>query len=447
MKLKHSIVSLSICLIVSISVKGQSSLSTYSLANHPSSLSYNPAWVPQDKFVIGLPFVSESYFQSRSNEFVLSSFVQPNPDSSSLELTPNAIVDDLSQSNYQNVHLSWQWASFGMRLGEKNFLSFSMRERLNFRSHLSPDLIEFMANGTANFMDQAAVFEPRIFFDWTREYSIGIARQVNDKLNVGARLHLIDGIANIHTEEFAYVAKFNGEFNDFVLNGDAHFQTAGMSPITRNDSFRLFSTTPMRGNGSGFGVDFGLTYQVNDDLHVSTSILGLGKITWKRDVKQITAQTQDYGFQGFDILDFVDEGFGTGTTDAGAELQDSLMKILNVEDSNQSSYSTSRPITFYLSGQYALTDKIGLGVTYFYESAYERPTHALSLALPIQVSESFRINPSLNVMAGSFTNLGLIAAYRIKPFEVYLSTDNLPGLFLPQDFKVGSGMAGIYLVF
>lgn len=447
MKLKHSIVSLSICLIVSISVKGQSSLSTYSLANHPSSLSYNPAWVPQDKFVIGLPFVSESYFQSRSNEFILSSFVQPNPDSSSMEFTPGGIVDNLSQSNYQNVHLSWQWASLGMRLGEKNFVSFSIRERLNFRTYLSEDMIDLMANGTANFTDQAAVFETSLFFDWYREYALRVARQVNDKLNVGAQVRIMDGIANIRTEDFAYVAKFFGEFNDLLLNGDAHFQTAGMSTITRNDSFRLFSTTPIRGYGSGFGMNFGLSYQVNDQLQLAASLVGMGRINWKRDVKQIRTETVDYGYQGFDILDLVDKGVGVSSGEPDQLLQDSLMNILNVNDSDRTPYSSSTPTNLYLSGQYKLNDKVSVGLTYLLESAYGVRLHAIGLSLPIQVNDAFRIHPSLNVMAGSFTNLGLIATYRIKPFEVYLSTDNLPGLFLPQDFKVGSGMAGIYLVF
>ncbi len=442
---------ISILFLVSLlpgnSALAQSSLSMYSMPNHAASLSLNPAWVPQDKLIIGLPFVSEGYFQSRSNEFVLSSLLEPNADSASLDLTPLNILDDITDKNFQNLHLSWQWISVGIRLGEKSFLTFSIRERLNFRSYLSPDLIRLAGEGNAPFKNASADLATSIHFDWYREYGLKIARQINEKLNVGAQVNVIDGISNIHTEKNSYAASFEGDYNDFSLNGSALFQTAGMSTITRNDSFRLFSTTPLRGTGSGFGVDLGIDYSVTEDFRLSASLINLGRISWKQDVKQIETSTDDYSFTGFDILDLADQGVGVSTEDPFVLINDSLKSILNLQDTQSSSYSTNTAFSIYLSGSYRVNERVSINGTYVVESGYDRTILALNLALPIRVNDDFQINPSYTISNGAFFNIGFAASYRIKMLQLYLATDNIPGMFVPQDTKLGHAQAGAYLTF
>ena len=425
----------------------QSSMSLYSMPNQPASLGLNPAWVPKDKFVVGLPFVSDAYFQSRSNDFVLSSLLQPNPDSASLDLIPANIADHISANNFQNIHLSWQWLSVGMRLGEKNFLTFSIRERLNFRSYLSVDLVRLAGLGNEIFQNETADLGSSVHFDWYREYGLRLARQVSDKLNIGAQVKLIDGISNIHTESNNYSASFDGDYYDFELNGSALFQTAGMTTITRNDSFRLFSTTPLRGVGSGFGLNLGLDYSVNENLRFSASVVNLGRIAWKQDVKQIQAQTDSFSFQGFDILDLIDDGFGDSTNSPGMDVRDSLKSILSLDDDNAESYSTTTPWTLYLSASHKINEKLSLAGVYAVESGYGRSLHAFSLALPIAINEQLRIHPSYTLSSGGFANIGFSASYSLKILQLYLATDNIPGMFLPQDTKLGHAQAGIYLTF
>lgn len=426
---------------------GQNSMSLYSMPNQPASLGLNPAWVPKDKFVVGLPFVSDAYFQSRSNDFVFSSLLQPNADSASLDLSPANIADDISERNFQNIHLSWQWLSVGMRLGEKSFLSFSIRERLNFRSYLSVDLVRLAGLGNGIFENESAELGSSIHFDWYREYGIRLARQVSDKINIGAQVKLIDGISNIHTESNDYSASFDGLYSDVVLNGSALFQTAGMSPITRNDSFRLFSTTPIRGAGIGFGLDLGLDYTVNDDLRFAASVLNLGRISWKQDVKQIQAITDSFSFQGFDILDLIDEGFGDTSSTSGMGVSDSLKSILNLNDDNTESYSTATPWTLYLSASYKLNKRITLNGVYAVESGYGRSLHAFSLAVPFKLGERLNLNPSYTLSTRGFANFGFAASYNLKILQVYLATDNISGMFLPQDSRLGHAQAGVYLTF
>lgn len=215
------------------------------------------------------------------------------------------------------------------------------------------------------------------------EVGLGYSRPVTDRLTVGGRVKVLLGIAHaeMQVDEFAVdmnipqnpenPENWNNTYGGYT-SAHAHIMTSikggGLSFADTYDSYgnaiRQIDGFDFEGggfgiSGTGFGVDFGASYKLLDNLTLSAAVLDLGFINWKSSATTVASVDNDMqvdinqnNYQEYLSGDFLN-----------------LERFNLVEDKERaSSYKTKLSSTVLVAGEYAfLNNKISVGAMY---SAY-----------------------------------------------------------------------------
>ena len=127
-------------------------------------------------------------------------------------------------------------------------------------------------------------------------------------------------------------------------------------------------------------------------------------------------------------------------------LSDSLAVAFH-PDSITTSFSTLLPVKMYIAGEYKLSEEVTLGgvarIRMFNNMIHTSFTASANAAL----SRKFSLSASYSVVESTFDNLGMAAAYRIGPVQLYAASDNLISFFHPSSARNMNLRVGINLIF
>jgi hypothetical protein len=400
----------------------------------PYSYRVNPAIMPESKFFIGIPVLGSFNFQLTNRISSINNLFVTNAQDSLVLNTSESFYDAMGDRTYVSLESTNQLLAFGFKV-KKNYFTLDISNRFIAEVGFGKDFFKFLTQGNgASLLGQRASFDGIGASALSLiEYGIGYSREWNEKLNVGARVKLISGIANLSGTNTSFGISTDASNYNLVIDGAASIRSSNTLIYTdsaymaNNDPSRIAS---MAYNFSNFGLgfDFGGTYKLKEKITVSASVVDLGFINWKSGISNYKVNSFSYAFSGVDLNQLLSD-----SSDVGQEISDSLGSIFNLGN-NSNPYMTGLPTKIYLGGSYTWNNYLSSGVTFyqqFFNSSY-RP----GLVISSTFSYKHWLGATLNygIYAGSAANVGL--GLRLRGF--YILTDNLVSLINYQATKTAS---------
>ncbi|MFY0642917.1 MAG: hypothetical protein JXR19_00465 [Bacteroidia bacterium] len=420
----------SILMFFGLNAWTQSNLTLYHMKTLPQNMYANPAFTPESNLFIGVPGISSMDMGVSSNGLALrkinNAFV-PIQGTDSFDLQLEELFQVFKNNLYVNSKVNIDLIHFGFKKG-KNFFTFNVTEKIKSRVDVPVELFELVleGNGGEN-LGRTFNFNPGLDIIHSREYALGINRSfLDDDLHIGARAKYLYGLNIIETERSDL--NFTTDEDDFsyLLNSDVKFNMA--SSIFSLDSFSNPDMSKMfyGAKNHGWGLDLGIEYKLNKRITLSASIVDLGMISWKENVRNHSSENPNasFEFKGFDLKSVIKDSLSF--TEVLENLTDSLVEVFGL-DSTAESFNTGLMSEFYLGGTYSLNHNHTAGVL-LYGSFYNRKFYpAVTLSWNSRFGKLLGVSVSYSAMRDNYFNAGLGLSINGGSFQYYLVSDNLIG--------------------
>jgi hypothetical protein len=413
----------------------QNNLTIYNLHSIPQSNYTNPANMPDCKFYITFPALSSIYLGLSHSGFAYDDIVRHRTSDDSLYIDiDNAISKLTPKDNYLAFNMSYEYMSMGVKF-KSNYITISASEKLSASITYPKDLLTFLWKGNKPFIGTNAVFDGLgINIMHYREISAGYAHTIHDKLNVGAKVKLLFGKLNIYTEKSNI--KLYTAADDFALSGTTDILVnTNLIP----EGYNAMDYMTNSGNNLGFGFDFGANYKLNDNFDFGASIIDLGYIKWKDNVKNYSVVT-NYTFNGIPFNFFKQNSIATSS------IADSIGNIYKAVET-KNAYKTSLPTKIFVSANYTLAKKNIFGFLMRTEIVNNNIHPAITLSYNRRFNKLFSLSTSYSIVNKSYLNWGLGFSLNLGAFQLYTVSDNILAAIIPQSIKSFNLLFGINLTF
>ncbi len=415
----------------------QSDLTLFNMNNLSQSMSVNPAFRPKANVFVNLPGVSFGLLNSGFGAADLFT-----ADQKSL-ITDDSFFKSMKPLNYIQTQLRLELFGFGFRV-KKNYFTFNVSNNLSQEFDYTPDFLQLLIQGNGGGLaGHRASFDGLGIHvtDYT-SFAFGYNREVNDKLVVGGKIKLLSGVANINTAKstLGFTTGINGTSVGF--DGSAFIRSSNLGvalDTTKQTKFPVESAFNF--SNLGLALDLGVTYKVAEKVTLSASIIDLGYISWKNDVKNYELKKFDYTFNGVDASSVL-----TDTTDVFKKISDTLTNMFKTEQSN-TAYSTTLATRFYIGGTYHLNKYFNAGVLWYSQFVRNQYRPAVVLSTTVNVKSWLSASVNYGMYAKSNSNLGFGLSLRGGPLQFYVLTDNILAPFNLGGTRSASFSLGLNLTF
>ena len=357
----------------------------------------------------------------------------------------DAFINKLDNLNNLNVNLSTDILSAGWYKG-KNFWSFNIGLRNDIGASIPKGMFEFMREMDGLSADDnlerlsninQKVGHQSLEINSYAEVGVGLARNITERLTVGARVKALLGVGNLKLDinNIAVTSNLSGyntgELND--LNGSAEIRV----DATLENSSKLIELSEDDGvideiefgtfglAGYGLGIDLGASYKLMDKLTLSASLLDLGFMKWSKNNTSVAKATANQSYDltnSSDRYEFVDKV-------ASGEVLNFDMLNMTLDKSAQKDRSTSLTSTLVLGAEYELLgDLLAVGALYTGRFAKPETLNELTLSANIRPKNNLNLALSYSLWQGSGKTFGVAA----KLGPIFVGTDYM---FFGKDTK------------
>ncbi len=427
-------------IIISVTgAAGQNQITLYQMnSSVPQSNLINPAFTPDANVTVGLPVISSTYAAFGSPLSYNDVFMRGSDDS--LHLNSSSILERLGENN--KIELDGNVALLFLGIKTKiGFFSLAANSRVDGAFSVPGDLVNFVLTGTdtPNEINRLEINRLDLRASWFNEIGIGYARNILENLSVGIKVKYLQGIIN------ANIDGLNGSIETSIdsihVSMDAWaFHTAGISGFDNlQTDYFLF-----RNSNTGWSFDLGAEYQLNDNIHLSASVLDIGKITWRDETESFFFDEVNYTFDGIDILEMIGPNKNTAVLDQ--EL-DSLIDLFEPTQVEGTVYSTPLVGKFYLGGTYSLMDMHYFGLIFAGEVFKSNLTPIIGLTYNIKLGRILNVGINTSWRNKQFGNIGGGLSARFGPIQIYGLADSFNALlFKQQDARIASFRIGLNIM-
>lgn len=404
-------------------------------------------------------------------------------------------MNRLKDNNKLNVNFSTEILSAGWYKG-KNFWSFNIGLRTDIGANLTKSIFTFL-NEMDGFEDKTwenqkyNIGGQQLNINAYTEIGLGLSRQINNRLTVGARVKALLGIGNMEL-------KINNAYMNAVLPGESRIaefermQITNLAQIedlkneignykaelavgaTLESSFKGLNLTQEPGQdyisdiefeakdmgiaGYGFGIDLGASYKILDNLTVSASILDLGFITWSKGSTQIASANGGIDMKGQTYVDQLSainpadpdalaqaqaiiNGFSNEAMDylnrvSSGDVLDYEMLQLRTEDAAKSRKSRLAS-TLVLGAEYGFfNNKLAVGGLYTTRFVQPKAMTELTFSANYRPKNWFNVALSYSVIQSAGKSFGL----GLKLGPLFVGTDYM---FLGKNSNSVNGFVGV----
>ncbi len=432
-----SIFVLSAWILSAVFAMAQSSQTGYFTESYLYRHTMNPA-MANNKNYFSVPALGNANFSFQGNLALSDVLYQVNGKTATFmhpNLSSAEVLKNIKDKNQLGVNANLQILAMGFK-AFNGYNTIGINVRSNMHLTLPGELFRLAKEGVANKTYDISDFNTHA--DAYAEISLGHSHQINEKLHLGATFKVLIGGGNIDAQ-FNKAQLALGE-NEWTVTSDAliEAQMKGLTyktDINEKTNNRYVSGADIDGagiNGSGFAIDLGAVYQLNDDWRLSASILDLGFINWKNNMLattngEKTFSTDDYIFN-------VDDDETNNFDDELDRISNGLSALYELEDKgDQGSVSKGIGTTINLGASYSLP-------------AYQKLT--IGLLNTNHIQENFNwtdVRASVNWTPYSFLSASLSTAYGTfggsfgwmlnlhpKGFNLYLAMDQITGSLTKQ---------------
>ena len=379
----------------------------------------NPAFTSGATTVIGFPLLSNFSTGLVSSAGGLDNFVSKKSGSGSLYLDIDKIMSGNQSVDRAAEFLDMDVLFAGFRVGS-TFITLGVRQRVFVRASLNRDAFRLLTGDSLDFLNRTLDLSNTSAAEYHLiDYHIGVSVPIGKKVRAGVRLHLLQGLSNINV-------KNNGlSITTKSVNGSAfevHAQTAFLvntSGLPDSSNFNPGTYLTNFGN-FGFSVDFGVDVQVTKQIWVNASIINWGKVSYNNNNKTYSSTNDNINFSTADI-----NFDNTNNTNLG----DTLRKLFDINEEN-GRYDIKLPARILIGGEYYTKDlRNDFSLLFsgrFFQNYFEP---AVSVAYTRFVSGHFSFKVNYTWIKDAPMNFGTALAVNFFPFQFYVYSDNVAGLF------------------
>lgn len=401
-------------------------------------------------------------------------------------------MDRLKDNNHLNVNLNTDILSFGWYKG-KNFWSFNVGVRTDIGAELTRNLFTFLneMDGVEDNWRNSAydISHQQVNINAYAEVGLGFARQINNRLTVGARLKGLIGAANLELnlnnvsmnadlpsdmeinqwqdpnywrkQSAEQIQEFKNKFDAYYANLNVNAELRGSfkglelvkDPTNTYIEDIEFNENDLGIAGYGFGVDLGASYKVLNNLTVSAAILDLGFISWSKSASKIASANPDpIALKGSDYTAGIDPSNPQTVVAAVNKLQEDAngymdrvtggdvldfemmqLKESEVKDSRKSRLAS----TLVLGAEYGFfNNKLAVGVLSTTRFVEPKTLSELTFSANYRPKNWFNLAVSYSAIQSAGKSFGL--AMKLGP--LFVGTDYM---FLGKNSNSVNGFVGI----
>ncbi len=346
----------------------------------------------------------------------------------------------LDRKNHMNVGTSIDLFAVGFKAG-KNRFSLNITEKVQGRFNYHDALLRMVVYGNTpneTFDLSGYTFNAMHY----REIGLGYNRRIleDDKLVVGGRLKMLFGLANIQTQQSSLSIKTGSESELYALtaNADIQVRTAGLNLLQEDAESYIINT-----QNKGYGVDLGATYKLDTKISFAASLINVGFIRWKNDVKNYHSQGS-FTFQGIDndsLMTGGDFDFDMTT------FTDSIADIFESRE-NTIAYHTGLPSQMYLTSFYQLARNTTASAT-LYTDFISSIRKGMAIGIRQNFGKWFQASATYSLQSRAYNNLGMGLALNSGTggMQLYVVSDNVVGLLNVGSAKITNIRTGFNFVF
>ncbi|MFV0248637.1 MAG: DUF5723 family protein [Tenacibaculum sp.] len=326
-------------------LKSQNKQIIYGFDQIPQSLLLNPGAKLNYKYTVGIPFLSGISISAGLKGLSVSQIFRADKNNITAKLL-NAL-NSLTNDDYFQAYVQTEILSGTYKLDKNNYLSAGFYTEIDVFAKIPKDILLLLSQGNIAFLNKSFFLSQLNFrADALGVLHLGLSRKISEKLNIGTRLKLYSGIANIgSTNNLGSFSTRLGQNNIYTNNlNNVNISAYSSGIYDKNDQAVPISKLAKRsflGGNLGFGFDLGLTYTIDKQTELTASLLDIGFISYTKDVRN-SETIGSYEFSGIEF-DF------TGTNiNYLQELNDDFSEKVPTRE-NRKSYSVVRPVKLNVS--------------------------------------------------------------------------------------------------
>lgn len=410
----------------------------------PQSMYVNPATFPTSRINVGLPVLSSVYLHASNSAFSWNDMFEKRADDS-ITFAFGKLIDKMKDKNLLNISFQTDLLSFGFVVKKKNYFSFNATEKINVLFHYPKDLLKFFWYGNAPYLGEDINFNFAADISHYREYALGYAREINEKLNVGGKVKYLYGMENIDVKK-ANISIYTDPNTNFPMTftSDIEVNTSGVDTNATNN-FDVGSYLFKRKN-TGLALDLGANYKITEKISISASVLDLGYIKWKDSPTSHVSKNPgaSYTFTGVDVNMFL----------GNSNNSDSLMGVTldSIQDrfelvKKHDTYKTNLQTKIYVGANYKIYDKNTAGILFSAMTYNGTMNPAVTVFDNQRVGNWLSVCLSYSMMNRSFGNLGFGFSMNSYAIQYYAVSDNILSVFMPNKTRNANIRFGINYTF
>ena len=395
----------------------------------------NPASFPEANVVIGFPALSH-FSLGLQSPLSLNELYKKGEDDS-LRLNIPSIPSFLDDKDALLLNARNQLFYLGFKVGKKKNIFAYLGDEIvaDLGLNLSANLFDYLTQGNVQFLNRQMNFkDERLHVSVYNSFYIGASSAITDKLNIGSRIKLLNGIANVITENLnlsLYSDSTSIPIFQTTMLADFNIMTSGLSS----------SSDPLL--NYGFAVDIGASYKYNKKFEFSLAINDLGSINWAEENNQF------YTTEG--EAEFVIDGLiqsSSGDENLEAQLEEILDSLITTMEpiTTTGYYKTKLNSSVFLGVAYTLNKQHSFSILFHTRKNLDSRLNVFNLGYQYQVAESLQLLTSYQNFNG-LSNLGTGFVWSPGALQMYLILDNIlaadlfdaKSLFLQLGFSLQFG--------
>ncbi len=420
-------------LLAFVHTQAQQALTLYNMDMISQSNQINPSMIPGNRHYIGIPALSGMRIQFSNSGFTWRDLHQVRTDDS-VSLDIDNAISKLADKNFISFAIKVNILEAGFTI-KKNYFTFNVSEKANFNLTFPKEMFELLLKGNAQFIGRQVDLNANFDISHYREYAVGFARPVSKKVTVGGKLKYLYGMENISsgTNNFSFYTAPD----DYRLELSSEY-VVNTSMISNNPDASMADYI-MGFKNTGFATDLGVTYAMNEKWKINASIVDLGYIKWKSNVKNLTTAAGTYSFEGIDIAEFM------GDSSSMDNLTDSLSEQFTPVET-QNAYTTKIPMHIYANVSYSINPNTNVAGLVHAESFGGELQPTFTASINKRLTDHFSASLSYSIMNHQFDNVGAGIVAHAGAFQFYLLSDNWIGTFNPLSNHVTQVNFGFNLI-
>ena len=417
----------------------------FSLKSVPQTSLTNPSIIPDYRFHIGFPFLSSIYSGFGTSGPTYSDALVRRADDS-LVLDIPGFVSLAKEKNNLNVREVVQILNVGIRLKDGLYISGSISDIADVNMMYSKDFVQLVGMGNGSKIgEEFHLGSTALKAQYYREYALGLAYNADDKWGVGVRAKFLFGKAAVDTKDLEGTLLTTED--SYYLTIESRMTVNMSLPQFREDTTKepALSEYLFSGENFGMGFDVGANYTIDDKLTISASVLDLGWISYNRWLRTYSNDNVVWTYQGVDGKLF--EGLSDSEReDKLKEIKDSLVDMFQLDESVQP-FKVTLTAKFFLGFDYHLSEKDNASLLIRSELFHNVWRPSITLSYFRKLNQNFGITGSYTIANRSYANFGLGLVVDAAPLQIYLVTDNIVGLIIPDQAHYANLHFGVNFIF